>query len=356
MRRFTAIALLLACAGLAGSLLYRCAVEPPCPPGPPAKPAQLLFPKEALQSTDWDSGQLSRETAAADLPDQPTAGVDPVIAVRAHSQTGLVRGGEVRLVVDGGSLQTQPLDDNGTAVFRLGSGSPEQVIVRVPGYVAVSRKLDSPEAQVVDVYLLQAGTLRVRLLDGTGRLLPNRHVQSHATARVRSEPPNEIHKRCSSITNEYGVALLENVPPGQHEVTVFEYSHWNDAILSSIEVYAGQVTDVTLTAKEKEQSTYAGVLFPAKTIPNARFTDTGEVRGYRLFYKFQGGKGERHSWLVQEWGQGFVAVVPAPTDARLTAFLAECDDKEPIRPGSRRTNPFEIVVGATITCIPEWEK
>jgi len=218
----------------------------------------------------------------------------------------------------------------------------------------MSQKLESPGAQTVDFDLLQAGALRVRVLDSTGRLLPNRHVQSHATGQRRSTSLSEIRKRSSGITNEQGVALLENVPPGQQEITAFEYSHWSEAKAVGIAVYGGQVSETTLITSEKDQSTYAGVLFLPQAIGDLEYSDSGIVKNYRLFYRI--GKFIRNVQLFREWDHGVIAVVPSLPVDKVECFIAQCDDKAEIRNGARKSRAFDIFAGATISAIPVWEK
>lgn len=359
MRRPLILALLVAAAALLAGALYRGAVSAPTaivPHEPSTEPAPPAAPLGASPSADPASALLPREGASIQSPREPIAKNDPAIVVKARSRTEIVQGGEVRLLGERGLLQTLPLDATGEAVFRLDApaSAPQRVLLKVPGYVVTTRKLEHPGPQVVEVDLLQAGFLRVRLLDDAGRPLPNREVQSYATARVRSEPPNEIVKRCTGITDASGIAVLANVPPGQHEVTAFEYSHWAEAKIKGIDVFGGQVTETTVTTKEMAPASYAGVLFPSHVLPDAAYTDGGALRGWRLFYRL--GSYTRAVTLHREWDRGFMAAIPALPAAEVEGFLAECDDKSEVKTGGRRSKPFVVLNGSTIPRVPEWER
>lgn len=355
MKRWIPVALLLACAGLLAAVLYRSVAEQPRPALSPAlsPESRTPTPQQGGLEDGPEPDRPERVLPRSAAPSEPIDQTGPAIVVRARHQGRVVRGGEVRLVSDRGSLQTQTFDESGTAVFEVGERTAEQVLVKVPGYVAVSRRLESSGPQTVEFSLLPAAVIRVRLVDNTGHLLANRQVQSRATAGVRSEPPNEVLKRSSGITNERGLALLD-VPAGQHEVTVPQYSHWKEARSSVIEAYAGQSTEATLVVNEMPQSSYAGVLFPPLVISDVNYSDDGVVRDYRLFYRI--GDYTRNVRLYREGDRGFVAVIPDLPIASVQGFIARCDNRAQVPSDAPKSRPFEIWNGATVTRIPEWEQ
>lgn len=359
MRRSLILALLVAGAALLVGALYLGRESAPISSGPGEPPTESGTPPTPVQANanaDPVSASRPRDDGSVRIPGEPVAKVDAAIVVKARCRTEMVQGGEVRLMGERGLLLTLPLDATGEAVFRLDAftGVPSRVLLKVPGYVVMSRKLETAGSQVVAVELLQAGFLRVRLFDDAGRPLPNREVQSRATARVRSEPPNEIVKRCTGITDESGIALLSNVPPGQHEVTAYEYSRWTEAKVKDIDVFGGQVTEITVTTKEMAPASYAGVLFANAVLPDAAYTDGGVVRGYRLFYRL--GSETYAVKLHREWDRGFVAVIPSMPVAEVEGFLAECDEKSEVKAGGRRSKSFVVFNGSTIPVVPEWER
>lgn len=374
MRRLVAIALMLACAAGLAALVWSTGIVSPEPDSGHSLVQSVSPTPAAVDRSESGPTTSVRELREAidgngSSSPPPSVTVDRALVVKARSRGGRVSGGTARLVYrqDGraGRPPIEPRqlvgvegDDAASATFELDGRSVEQVIVSVPGYGVVARRVDSAEPQVLEFTLQQVGMLRVRVVDSTGHLLPRRFVVCRSNSALRAlEASDELHTGGGAVSDDRGVVLFEHAMPGTHRIECQEHFRWLRARLSDVEVYVGQVTDVTLTVPERDQATYAEVVFPTRVVPDARCIETGDVEGYRLFYWNEGEAGEpRFTGLMRDSDNAFHAVLLGNAGERYRVFLGELAPGAPLRAGARRTKPFEIMIGTTLTVFPEWEQ
>ncbi|MCA8966026.1 MAG: hypothetical protein H6838_10095 [Planctomycetes bacterium] len=237
------------------------------------------------------ASDVGRTTAATGLLDLATPAC---VAEAALSRVAVVAAPEPESRDEPASALTfrmtgaPPEDLHGVAFVRRKDGSTTEVAfengsfvasnratldgvsLRAPGFAIAWPRLGT-DAHVIEVPMRRAGEIRVRLVDTQGRPLAHRWIGMMCQGQTEASPPGVGYQaNPRAVTDDDGIAMLENAVPGTHDVFAVRVAEWQPVQVHGLAVHAGAVTDCELVAEAVPQSLYGGFRFPRSAAPSLK--------------------------------------------------------------------------------------
>lgn len=225
--------------------------------------------------------------------------------------------------------------------------SLDGVSLRVAGFAIAWPKLDRTLA-TIDVPMQRAGTLRVRLVDAAGRPLAHRAIGIVCQGLTNAVPPGVGYSgNVPGVTGVDGVARLEHVVPGKHDVFAARVAEWQPAVHRGLVVREGEVTECELVAAIPAPDRFGG--FRLARAEAAMLTGFANDVHSHVFATREG-----HQYMLYFLGDEVRCAVQGSPGELVTGCIAPVDSTGSGQLLPPISVPITVTVGAFVDWRPVW--
>lgn len=226
------------------------------------------------------------------------------------------------------------------------------VSLRVPGFAIAWPRLEGVEG-TVEVTMQRAGVIRVRLTDAEGRPLAHRAVgalfQGPSQKGTSYIAPLGVGYQANArgVTGVDGVAEIEHVLPGTHDVFAARVAEWQPVQQRRVAVRAGEVTTCELVSATLPPSRYGAFCFARSAAPRLSGFEN-DVHSH-IFATADG-----RQYMLSFLGDEVRCAVQGSPGDLVTGSIVPIDASGAGRELPPISAPITVTVGAVVDWRPIW--